>query len=332
MEHLDIYCNETPGFIMSAAATPPMQRLKNVGMNCGCEYTSFPTYRNQRYSRYDHSLGVALIVWNFTHDKKQALAGLFHDIATPAFSHVIDFLNGDYVLQETTENGTREIIQASEEITSLLDSEGISLDEVADYHIYPIADNNSPQLSADRLEYTLGNMLNYGFNTLEDIKSIYNSLTVTKNEEGIDELAFTDLDNCMKFANGMMKCSYLYVRDEDRYAMQFLALTLKMAIECGAITLDDLYFDEPHVISKLQSDTIANTMWKAFRSLKSISRTDSKDSPMTLKIDAKKRYINPLAGNKRLTDISDSFLQEVENFKNLKFNYWLTSCPYHQNL
>jgi len=53
---------------------------------------------------------------------------------------------------------------------------------------------------------------------------------------------------------------------------------------------------------------------------------------MTLKIDAKKRYINPLAGNKRLTDISDSFLQEVENFKNLKFNYWLTSCPYHQNL
>ena len=47
------------------------------------------------YSNLDHSIGVALIIWNFTHDKKQTIAGLLHDIATPAFKHCIDFMNGD---------------------------------------------------------------------------------------------------------------------------------------------------------------------------------------------------------------------------------------------
>lgn len=54
-------------------------------MDCGCDYTNlFP--RHEWYSNLDHSVGVALIIWNFTHDKKQTLAGLFHDIATPVFT------------------------------------------------------------------------------------------------------------------------------------------------------------------------------------------------------------------------------------------------------
>ncbi len=51
-------------------------------------------------SRYDHSLTVCLIVYKLTKDKKATLAGLFHDIATPCFSHVIDYMNQDYENQE----------------------------------------------------------------------------------------------------------------------------------------------------------------------------------------------------------------------------------------
>ena len=42
---------------------------------------------------------------------------------------------------------------------TLLKRDNIKIDEVADYHIYPIADNDTPMLSADRLEYTLSNGL-----------------------------------------------------------------------------------------------------------------------------------------------------------------------------
>lgn len=49
---------------------------------------------------------VALLTYKLTNDKVATLAGLFHDIATPCFSHVIDYMNGDYENQESTEEYT----------------------------------------------------------------------------------------------------------------------------------------------------------------------------------------------------------------------------------
>ncbi len=105
----------------------------------------------------EHSIAVSLIIWNSTKDRKQTLADLFHDIATPVFKHCIDFMNKDYEKQESTEERTTKIIRESKEIMALLKRDNIRLEEINDYHIYPIADNDTPKLSADRLEYTLSN-------------------------------------------------------------------------------------------------------------------------------------------------------------------------------
>ena len=103
MENEIRYCRTESGWLREFCETPEMQRLKDVGMNCGCEYTSFPRFRNLApYSRYRHSVGAARIVWNFTGSREQTLAALFHDISTPAFAHTIDFLHGDYLHQEYT--------------------------------------------------------------------------------------------------------------------------------------------------------------------------------------------------------------------------------------
>ena len=83
----DIYHSNIPDFLLEAAQTAAVQRLQDVGMNCGCEYTGFPQFeRLERYSRYDHSMGVALILWHFTGNTEQAMSGLLHDIATPVFA------------------------------------------------------------------------------------------------------------------------------------------------------------------------------------------------------------------------------------------------------
>ena len=172
-----IYSNDIPEFIQEIAHTPAMLRLDDIGMNCGCEYTSFPMFAGlEKYSRYYHSIGVALIVWHFTHDKKQSTAGLLHDISSPAFAHVIDFMHGDYLTQESTENGTQSIIENSAEIQHYLKKYGMQTAEVADYHLYPIADNDTPRLSADRLEYTIGNIVNYKLASPEKAKELYDRL------------------------------------------------------------------------------------------------------------------------------------------------------------
>lgn len=41
-ENWSLYHPEIPEFLRRLAETPPMARLRQVGMNCGCEYTSFP--------------------------------------------------------------------------------------------------------------------------------------------------------------------------------------------------------------------------------------------------------------------------------------------------
>lgn len=178
-EYFNMLEKNFPEFLNDYINTKEMQRLGYISVSCGTIYSKL--YDLGYYSSLSHSIGVALIIWHFTHDKKQTLAGLFHDIATPVFKHTIDFLNGDYMKQETTEKLTAKIIKDSTEIRALLKRDKIRLKEVVDYHIYPIADNETPKLSADRLEYTMSNaLIVYKCENLEKIREIYNSIDVLK--------------------------------------------------------------------------------------------------------------------------------------------------------
>ena len=104
-EYFKILSPEFPTWLLEYINTPEMQRINGTSMSCGTDYSKVFNVRYW-YSNLDHSVGVALIVWHFTHDKKQTLAGLFHDIATPTFKHCIDFMNGDSEHQESTEERT----------------------------------------------------------------------------------------------------------------------------------------------------------------------------------------------------------------------------------
>ena len=54
---------------------------------------------------------------------------------------------------------------------NLLNKDNILLDDVCNYKIYPIADNKTPRLSANRLEYTLSSGLTFSqVWSIEDIK------------------------------------------------------------------------------------------------------------------------------------------------------------------
>ena len=132
---------------------PSLIRLKNVGYFCGMDYASKEIYNFSGYvSRYDHSLSVALITWMCTEDKSATLAALFHDISTPCFSHVIDYMNNDYIEQESTEQYIKDILDKDEHLLEYLKEDGILLEEIIDFKKYTIVDNNRPKLCADRLD------------------------------------------------------------------------------------------------------------------------------------------------------------------------------------
>ena len=321
-----MYHKEIPAILSDCAETPCMQRLKAVGMNCGCEYTAFLRFAGLKpYSRFDHSLGVALIVWHFTHDGQQAVAGLLHDVASPVFAHVVDFLRGDYLVQESTEDGTRAIIEADATLQRALTSFGLKTDDVCDYHRYPIADNDSPRLSADRLEYTLGNLLNYRIRTPDDVEAYYADLSVGTNEDGVPELVFSDARQAEDFALASLECSKIYVSDEDRYAMQMLSELLRDAIRGGVLTEADLLTTEPEVIAKLLRNERTAAAWRRYRAYHLTRRVETPEGEgARRRIPAKKRYIDPLiAGVGRVSAHSEAFRAAKDAFLSDPQTEWI---------
>ena len=321
---LRVYHPEIPAFLAPFLSLPELERLRRVGMNCGCEYTAFPRFQNlPESSRYHHSLGAALITWHFTRETAPTLAALFHDIATPVFAHTVDYLRGDYLRQEATEDGTGELLRRSEALSKLLAPLGLRVEDVEDYHQYPVADNDSPRLSADRLEYTLRNILHYRFGTLSDLRRFYNDLCVAS-EDGVTELAFRSLDTARDFALAALRCSEIYVSPEDRYAMQRLSELLAMAIQRGVLAQEDLYGVEPDVIKKLEADPETARAWSDYRALHEMITDETAPEADRRIIRAKKRSIDPwVKGQGRLSQIDEKFAAALRNFRDQSQEDWL---------
>ncbi len=145
--------NEIPNFLQKYLTVPSLIRLKNIGYFCGMDYASKHIYNfKEQISRYDHSLTVSLLTWKFTKDRKATIAGLFHDIATPCFAHVIDYMNKDYENQESTEEYTEEIIKNDEKLQKYLREDKLLSEDIINFKKYTIVDNDRPKLCADRLD------------------------------------------------------------------------------------------------------------------------------------------------------------------------------------
>lgn len=323
-QYFRILNEEIPEFLYDYILTPEMQRLKGTGMACGTDHTNIFHHKFFQ-SNFEHSIGVALIVWHFTHSKKQTLAGLFHDIATPTFKHCIDFMNGDAKTQESTEAETQDIIKNSKDIMNLLKRDSILIDEVKDYHMYPIADNDTPQLSADRLEYTFVN--GFFFKEVWDlnkVKQIYDNIEILKNEEQIDELGFKSKQIAEEFINCASKLWPLWIDSKDKATMQFIADILKEMNNKKLICKEDLYrHSEQEIIYKIKhcGDKKIETAFEKFQNATTVGESDVKvEGKYCVSVEAKRRYIIPLVkcedGIKRINEVSEIAKENIENFLN----------------
>ena len=230
-----------PEFINNYIDLPILQRLSGIGLLCGTDWT--PLYRNRFfYSRLDHSIGVALILWHFTHDRAETLAGLLHDVSTPVFSHVADFRNGDALTQESTENENESMIRNDDALCAKLRTDGISIDAVADYHVYPLADNKLPRLSADRLEYMFpsGAALE-GSWTLSEIAEAYGDIAICINEDGESELGFRTQKIAETYCEKTCRTWHILQLNENKLALKLLSDIVDRAIAIGLIAEKDCY-------------------------------------------------------------------------------------------
>lgn len=325
---------QPPEFLNKYYELPMLQRLKNVGLLCGTDWT--PLYKNRfYYSRFDHSVGVALIIWHFTHDKAQTISGLLHDVSTPVFSHVSDFRKGDALTQTETEGTNESIIRNDRNLDALLAVDGLRGEQVEDYHKYPIADNEIPQLSSDRLEYMFpSGMALDGSWDLPSVRRAYEDLEVLRNEEGLPELGFKTLEIAEDYTRRFCMIGHILQLNENKLTLHLLGKIMNLAVEEGILSeadfmtkaeaeiigiLDKELSQNPKAFSKERSKLAR--LYKTFRTMTKIEHTQTpldENEYFCINLKVKQRYINPLVKTynscTRISEISSQAKKIIDDF------------------
>ena len=288
-----------PDFLIKYLDTPSLIRLKKIGYFCGMDYASKDIYNFSTYiSRYTHSLTTALLTYKISSDRKATLAGLFHDVGTPCFSHVIDYMNKDYANQESTEEYTERIILSDNYLRQCLLKDGVSANEIIDFKKYSLVDSARPKLCADRLDGIMLNSLGWTKTiSKQDIKDILNSIAIYINEEGKEEIGFTNYEVASRVVELSDTIDRYCHSNEDNYMMELLARITKYALDNGYTTYDGLYrYDEEYVFGLLYSirDRVLEEYLLEFTTKK------KEDIPTTKLPNLKARVLKPLVNSKRM--------------------------------
>ncbi|MGH0565909.1 HD domain-containing protein [Bacillus cereus] len=220
-----------------------VQRLKGIHQN-GASYL---INENWNVTRFDHSVGVMLLIKKLGGSVEEQIAGLLHDVSHTAFSHVID-----YVFDNSNESYHEEIFSSvvkNSEIPAILAKYGYNYEDILlDDSKWTLLERSAPELCADRVDYTLRDMYTYGYISLEEAHSFLediiavNGKMVLQNIEIAEWFTETYYKEVIDF----------FMKPMNIYGNDMLAKTLKLAIHKKIIQADDFLLEDDELILKLQ--------------------------------------------------------------------------------
>ncbi|MDB5349932.1 MAG: superfamily phosphohydrolase [Planctomycetota bacterium] len=228
--------------ILALIRCPTVQRLRGI-RQAGPSAFAFP-FKN--VTRFEHCLGVYLLLTRLGADRRQRVAGLLHDISHTAFSHAVDFIfHSDE--QDYHEKLKPEFLRRPD-VAGVLGRMGYEPAEFYDDSIYPILERPLPLLCADRLDYFLRDSLACEVSTPESVARCLAHITVVD-----DLIAFTDpavaTDAVERFAE--MNRRY-WAGETESFIYNEFADALREAFRIGALRESDLLRDDSHVLSRLR--------------------------------------------------------------------------------
>ena len=303
--------------ILELMESPSMQRMKGVDQHGYFE----PYFPGTAYSRFEHSLGVFILLKKFGAPLLEQIAGLLHDVSHTVFSHVADYVysNGSGEKQNFQDEVFKEFIEKSE-IPEILKKYRINYRDILDDSKFPLKEKELPDLCADRIDYFL------------------RELKVTKKatQEEIDEFVtnFTIVDNLWVFKNknSAKKYAYLFLEINNWFWSGLESAVMpkttgdlvKYAIDKKILTKDDLFTTDDAVWAKIRpsaekDDNLKLLVDRANNKFEYISR--SKDD-YDLHAFCKSRVVDPLfledKDLKRVSEIDSEFLKLKEKYSEPK--------------
>jgi len=140
----------TEPVILELINTKSVQRLKHIrqqGLPKEWHY-------GVEFSRYEHSIGVYILLDKLNAPLDEKIAGLLHDVSHTAFSHLYDYLIGNKD-ESHGDNIFLEFLKKDKELVKILKKYNYKLEEIVDFSKFKLLERKAPNLCADRIDYTL---------------------------------------------------------------------------------------------------------------------------------------------------------------------------------
>lgn len=221
---------------------PTVKRLAHInqyGVNA---------YINSRkpYTRYEHSLGVMVLLRQFGASEKEQIAGLLHDVSHTVFSHAGGFVfNDDLIKSDSHQDDIHVWYLQQTEIGAILAKYGYTIQDIHHKNDqFRMLERSLPNICADRLEYTLYGGYVENIITLDDIHQMVQDLRYYS-----DEWFFVNQESAHKFA--AVSCyltEKVFGAPWDHLVMRWTASAIRRALVIGLVTEHEVHFSTDSVI------------------------------------------------------------------------------------
>lgn len=240
----------TEPVILDLIKSKTIQRLKYIEQG---GYT--PLYNNIRHlsfsqiahKRFEHSMGVFILLRKFKAPFKEQIAGLIHDISHGVFSHAIDYIFGQGNTQDHGDKIFDKFFRQSN-LPEILKKHGYQPNYFLNKKNFPILEKDLPDLCADRIDYILMLALILKEGTKKEVNDFLRNLSIIKKR-----WVFKNYLIAQKFAQLFRKINKIYLCDLKSAAMHnTIANLLKYSLKKKYIDKNDIFTTDRQVISKIK--------------------------------------------------------------------------------
>jgi len=226
--------------LIDLISSVPVQRLKEVSQfGMPDEY-----YHLVTFSRFEHSIGVMVLLRKLNAGLEEQIAGLLHDVSHTAFSHVIDWVIGDPTKEDHQDKTLLKTFEETK-IKNILEEHGFNYKKIAEAKNYSLLEQPAPNLCADRVDYSLREIK--FLHSEQDAEKILGDL---KNING--KITFASVEAAELFARHYVNLNKEHWGGKEAKArFHILANILKKAIKEKIISIEDMMKTDKEIIKVL---------------------------------------------------------------------------------
>jgi hypothetical protein len=282
-----------------------LQRLKGIDQAGYFLYFLSPDAESyQCFSRFDHSLGVFILLRKFGASLAEQIAGLIHDVSHGVFSHCIDYaLSEGSEKEHNLQDNIFEKFVKNSEIPDILKNYNLDTDYILNDKNFPLKEKLLPDICADRIDYSLRTALFFKEIYPEMVNYFLANLMIRENF-----WVFKNLKSAKDFSELFLKLNqFNFSGIQSGVMFRTVGDVLKYAMEKNYITKVDLYTTDKEVLKKIENNLRDRHLKLLFDRMNNKTKFENNPMDYNAHVFCKSRIVDPyfkMSGEiKRLSEV-----------------------------